>query len=157
MLCSWVSTSHVSKNCSVFTFRVKQSVFILDCLTPKVKVQTGLTFIQYKFSPLILLSYAELDFCTQLRNKNFELLHSHTVKLSPERYFEFTKCQKGWSQWQCRLRGVLWLLACWDWGFESCQGHGCLSVCRECCVLSRTGVCNGLITRPEESYWVWCV
>ena len=33
------------------------------------------------------------------------------------------------------------------WMFVSC----------ECCVLSSRGLCDGLITRPEESYWVWCV
>jgi hypothetical protein len=27
----------------------------------------------------------------------------------------------------------------------------------ECCVLSGRGLCYGLITRPEESYRVWCV
>jgi hypothetical protein len=31
-------------------------------------------------------------------------------------------------------------------------GHGCLSA-----VLSGRGVCDGLITRPEESYRVYCV
>jgi len=33
----------------------------------------------------------------------------------------------------------------------------CLSVSCECCVLLGRGLCDGLITRPEESYWVWCV
>ena len=32
-----------------------------------------------------------------------------------------------------------------------------MSVCCECCVLSGGGLCDGLITRPEESYQVWCV
>jgi hypothetical protein len=32
-----------------------------------------------------------------------------------------------------------------------------MSVCYECCVLSGRGLCFGLITRPEESYRVWCV
>ena len=32
-----------------------------------------------------------------------------------------------------------------------------MSVCRECCVLSGRGLCDGLITRPEESYRLWCV
>jgi hypothetical protein len=32
-----------------------------------------------------------------------------------------------------------------------------MSVCCECCVLSGRGLCIGLITRPEESYRVWCV
>jgi len=31
-----------------------------------------------------------------------------------------------------------------------------MSVCCECCVLSVRGLCDGLITRPEESYRLWC-
>jgi hypothetical protein len=30
-------------------------------------------------------------------------------------------------------------------------------VCCECCVLSGRGLCEGLITRPEESYRLWRV
>ena len=30
-------------------------------------------------------------------------------------------------------------------------------VCCECCVLSGRGFCDGLITRPGESYRLWCV
>jgi hypothetical protein len=30
-------------------------------------------------------------------------------------------------------------------------------VCCECCVLSGRGFCDGLITRPEESYRLWRV
>jgi len=33
----------------------------------------------------------------------------------------------------------------------------CLSVCCECCVLSGRGLCDWLITRPEESYRLYCV
>jgi len=32
-----------------------------------------------------------------------------------------------------------------------------MSVCCECCVLSGRGLCFGPMTRPEESYRVWCV
>jgi len=32
-----------------------------------------------------------------------------------------------------------------------------MSVCCECCVLSNRGLCDELITRPEESYRLWCV
>jgi hypothetical protein len=31
------------------------------------------------------------------------------------------------------------------------------SVSCECCVLSGRGLCDGLVTRPEESYRLWCV
>jgi len=30
-------------------------------------------------------------------------------------------------------------------------------VCSKCCVLSGRGHCDELITRPEESYRLWCV
>ena len=30
-------------------------------------------------------------------------------------------------------------------------------VCCECCVLSGRGLCDGLITRPEESHRLWRV
>ena len=32
-----------------------------------------------------------------------------------------------------------------------------MSVCCECCVLSGRGLCDELITRPEESHQLWCV
>jgi len=34
---------------------------------------------------------------------------------------------------------------------------GWMFVCCECCVLSGRGFCDELITRPEESYRMWCV
>jgi len=32
-----------------------------------------------------------------------------------------------------------------------------MDVCCECCVLSGRGLCDGFITRPEESYRLWRV
>jgi len=32
-----------------------------------------------------------------------------------------------------------------------------MSVCCECCVLTGRVLCDELITRPEESYRLWCV
>ena len=34
---------------------------------------------------------------------------------------------------------------------------GGMDVCCECCVLSGRGLCDELITHPEESYRLWCV
>jgi hypothetical protein len=58
--------------------------------------------------------------------------------------------------WPCCLRcRFLRLVDCWDHSFESHWGHGCSSlVFVVCCVGS--SLCDGLITRSEESYWV-CV
>ena len=41
----------------------------------------------------------------------------------------------------------LWVRIPWAWMF----------VCFVCHVLSGRGLCDGLITRPEESYRLWCV
>jgi len=32
-----------------------------------------------------------------------------------------------------------------------------MDVCCECCVLSGRGLCDELITHPEEPYRLWCV
>jgi len=46
----------------------------------------------------------------------------------------------------CLLRLWVWIpLGAWK------------SVCCECCVLSGRGLCDEMITRPEESYRLWCV
>ena len=36
-------------------------------------------------------------------------------------------------------------------------GGAWMFVCCNCCVLSRRGLCDELITRSEESYRLWCV
>ena len=60
------------------------------------------------------------------------------------------------SQWPCGLRrrsSATRLLISWvripagTWMF----------VCCVCCVLSGRGLCDGLITRPDESYRLWLV
>jgi hypothetical protein len=41
---------------------------------------------------------------------------------------------------------------------KSHRGHGCPSlVSVVCCVLSGRGLCDELVTGPEESYRLWCV
>jgi hypothetical protein len=45
-------------------------------------------------------------------------------------------------------------LACWDWGFDPTTG---MDVCLLwVCLLTGRGLCDELITRPEESYPLWC-
>jgi hypothetical protein len=54
-------------------------------------------------------------------------------------------------------RSNAWCLrsfACWGCRFESRRRHGCLSLMS---VLSGRGLCDGLVTGPQESYRVWCV
>ena len=62
----------------------------------------------------------------------------------------------GRSQWPCGLRRrstAARLLRSW----VRIPPEAWMSVCCECCVLSGTGLCDELITRPEESYRLWCV
>ena len=60
----------------------------------------------------------------------------------------------GRSVWGVVLRPQ----ARWDCGFESRRGRGYLClVSVVCCQVSSIGLRDGLITRTEESYRVWCV
>ena len=42
------------------------------------------------------------------------------------------------------------------WWVRSSRGAWMPVFC-DCCVLSGRGLCDELITRPEKSYWLWCV
>jgi hypothetical protein len=59
---------------------------------------------------------------------------------------QWPRCLRRWSAAASRLRSwvriapVSWTSLSWD-----------------CCVLSGTGLCDELITRPEEFYWLWRV
>ena len=57
------------------------------------------------------------------------------------------------SRW---LRGGSAAVRLWSCGVLVTPGVW-MSVYCNCCVLSGRGLCFGLITRPEESYRVWCV
>jgi hypothetical protein len=68
-------------------------------------------------------------------------------------YCDYCTCR---SQWPCGLRrrfSAARLLRSW---FRILP-VAWMIVCCECCVLSGRGLCDGLITRPEESYRLWRV
>ena len=112
---------------------------------------TTLTFVHYKFSPQPIFCTPNLDFCTQMTKKHFELSLSGAIKLSPKLYFVSTKCKKSQYQWLCGLKGgsaATYLLRLW---VQILPGS-CMSLCCECCVWSGRGLCDGPITHPEESY-----
>ena len=71
-------------------------------------------------------------------------------KLIPSHYVQSE------SQWPSGLRrrfAAARLLRLW---VRIPQGAW-MSVCFECCLSSGRGLCDGLITRPGESYRLWCV
>jgi hypothetical protein len=63
---------------------------------------------------------------------------------------------KYWSQWSRGLRhtsAAVRLLGLW----VRIPQRAWIYVCCECCVLLGRGLCDEPITRPEESYRLWCV
>ena len=65
-------------------------------------------------------------------------------------------CRTRRSQWPRGLRrrsAAAGLLRSW----VRIPPRAWIFVCCECCVLSGRGLCDELITRPEESYRLWCV
>ena len=63
------------------------------------------------------------------------------------------QCRSQWPSGLRRRSAVSCLLRLW---VQIPQGAW-MSVCCECCVMSGRGLCDELITRPEESYRLWCV
>jgi hypothetical protein len=76
--------------------------------------------------------------------------HNYIIKFNPAIY------AKRRSHWPCGLRrrsSSARLLRSW----VRIPAGVYMFVCCECCVLSSRGLCDGLITRPEESYRLWRV
>ena len=95
--------------------------------------------------------------CTVLLSIVISLLYMFRATMCPLSG-EITLSMRHWcrSQWPRGLRrryAAARLLRSWvrippgAWMFVLC----------ECCVLSGRGFCDELITRPEESYRLWCV
>ena len=90
---------------------------------------------------------------------------SQWVQFSPPPFFLFseTSCflntlfqSDSRSQWPCGLRrmsAAARLLRSW----VRIPPRAWMFVCCDCGVLSGRGLCDEMITRPEESYQLWCV
>ena len=85
------------------------------------------------------------------------ITHSFLEGMKPLQYrINMTNQQDRQSQWPRGLRrrsSAARLLRLWVW----IPRGAWMFVCCECCVLSGRGFCDGLITRPEESYRQWRV
>jgi hypothetical protein len=61
------------------------------------------------------------------------------------------------SQWPRGRRHGSAAAALWNCGFGSRRGINiCVMLSVVCCQVSSIGLCDGLITRTEESYRMWC-
>ena len=98
-----------------------------------------------------------LLFPTALASVQSRFSHSETSKHThmPHNLYN-SKEDHSRSQWPrglrrrsaaARLLGLWVRIPLWAWTFDCC----------ECCVLLGRGLCEELITRPEESYRLWCV
>jgi hypothetical protein len=54
-------------------------------------------------------------------------------------------------------RSKAWFCGCLLAGIGGSNLAWGVDFCCDCAVLSGRGLCDGLITRPEESYRLWCV
>jgi hypothetical protein len=63
------------------------------------------------------------------------------------------KCRSQWPRGLRRGSAAARLLGLW----VRILRRAWIFFCCEYCVLSGRGPCDELITRPEESYWLWCV
>jgi hypothetical protein len=92
-----------------------------------------------------------------MRDSNKETKEEEIIIKERERWRIKSKQKiEGRSQWQrCLRRGsaVARLLRSW----VRIPPGASMYVCCECCVLSGRGLCDELITRPEECYRLWCV
>jgi hypothetical protein len=115
----------------------------------KVKGRT-----QFYYDPIIISEYKArrrrwgLISCLHLHKEIKCMLFWYSVMKHTLFEEELIQCSR--SRW---ARGLRYLRLRWvripPWAYTS--------VSRECCVLSGRILCNGPITRPEESYRMWCV
>jgi len=91
-----------------------------------------------------------LHFLWAFHNRPYNEMSSHNIENILNGW------QKGRSQWPRGLRRgstASCLLGLWI----RIPPRTWMSVCVEYCALSGRGLCDGLITRPEKSYRLWCV
>jgi len=89
------------------------------------------------------------------QNHNMKIANRHFENVAGFKYLR-TLTNESRSQWLRSLRrrsSAARLLRLW----VRIPLGAWMSVCCECYVLSGRGLCDGLITRPEESYRLWCV
>ena len=76
------------------------------------------------------------------------------LRLQLQNFFKHSpKCCSQWPRGLRRRSAAARLLRLW----VRIPAGAWMSVCCECCVLSGAGLCDELITRPEESYRLCCV
>jgi hypothetical protein len=86
--------------------------------------------------------------CTQKQRTTFEIDLCSLCYIKNLYHFTNALCRYQWPR-GLRRRSAAVLLKLWV--------RIPTRACCECCVLSGRCLCDGSITRPEESYRLWCV
>jgi hypothetical protein len=120
------------------------------------ELSTQLTAVS---SILILSSHLHLGLHSSLSSSFSGGCTSNLSYISPNPSFLIDNCTNilCQSRWLCGLRRRSRLLGYWDRGFEYRSRYGCSSLCLLVYVVLScvgTGLCDGLITCPKESYQV---
>ena len=104
------------------------------------------------------LTVKTLNTCRRVRKS---LVHDQPSTTEPDCYLMTPvlvlllglHCRSQWPRGLRHRSAAVRLLGLW----VRISPGAWMSVSCECCVLSSRGLCDGTITRPEESYRVWCV
>ena len=126
------SLKFVAQFCN-FRSSVEQNLLLLGLCAVTVTSNNDISF--YVINPRANASFL----CRSSTILSFTLINS--------------SCRSQWPRSLRRTSAAAHLLRSWiqippgTWMF----------VCCECCVLSGRGLCDELITRPEESYRLWCI
>ena len=101
-----------------------------------------------KESVIKFMGYSLLLLINNMRLRT-ELVNSTSTCI----YHRFLVLRANWHYfWYC-----ISLLYTIHWLWFRIPPEAWMSVCCKFCALSGRGICDELITRQEESYWLWCV
>ena len=93
-----------------------------------------------------------LTWSSQIYDRSFGRKFGMTAVRVLTRYRSVV-CRSQWPRVLRRRSAAARLLRSWI----RIPPGACMFVCCECCVLSGRGLCDELITRPEESCRLWCI
>jgi hypothetical protein len=112
---------------------------------------------QYKLSVLQLIMFSV--YTLSIPSATFLYFSFHYLAVNLNTYklkfliLKHTICRSQWPRGLRRRSTAARLLRLW----VRIPPGAWMYVCCDFCVLSGRGLCDGLITRPEESYQLWCV
>jgi hypothetical protein len=161
-------TEREGKRASFFT-SAEKIIFGLKCLKFVPQLSLILSFGPLRFIIIteifniwhlveLLQLGVRLFYCDTIGNRTRDLLACSAVPPTvPPRALLFSNWHINNLSIPVAARSKAWVCGCSLAGIVGSNPAEGMNVCCECCVLSGRGLCVELITRPAESYQVWCV